>query len=197
MPFPRDAPNMIRGKLDAGSLPRGTPVKMWTGHGHGNVCDGCEQAIGRIQAAFRLRREREHWQLYRQLAGLRAPHVEGPAEDGPAACRNQAAGAIPARLIGTPDNRPQRAPARSANARRSIARAAALRPCFARCCCRCCALAAIRRSPALLTTWPFAWSCRGSASASNYHAGAFRRPGELARPGKSSAGTPGRPPEHS
>jgi hypothetical protein len=45
MPFPPDAPEKIREKMDHGILPRTPPAKMWAGQGRGDACAGCDQPI--------------------------------------------------------------------------------------------------------------------------------------------------------
>jgi hypothetical protein len=45
MPFPPDAPNKIREKLDLGLLPAVPPARMWAGHGGGLPCAGCDLPI--------------------------------------------------------------------------------------------------------------------------------------------------------
>ena len=37
--------DMIRTKLDAGTLPLHAPIKLWAGIGTGEPCSGCEQPI--------------------------------------------------------------------------------------------------------------------------------------------------------
>ncbi|HEU5321147.1 MAG TPA: hypothetical protein VFX28_10115 [Methylomirabilota bacterium] len=54
MPFPTDAPEKIRDKLDRGVLPREAPGKMYAGFGQGHPCDGCDQPIAPTQVEYEL-----------------------------------------------------------------------------------------------------------------------------------------------
>jgi hypothetical protein len=45
---------MIRKKLDAGTLPLDAPAKLWAGIGAGRLCAACEQAIGPTQSEYEL-----------------------------------------------------------------------------------------------------------------------------------------------
>jgi hypothetical protein len=42
MPFPPDAPEKIREKVERGTLPRTPPARMFAGYGHGEICAGCD-----------------------------------------------------------------------------------------------------------------------------------------------------------
>jgi hypothetical protein len=46
--------DMIRSKLDAGTLPRENHIKLWTGYGSGRPCVACEQIILRAQVEHEL-----------------------------------------------------------------------------------------------------------------------------------------------
>ena len=84
MPFPADAPKMIREKIDAGDLPRDTPEKMYAGFGKGSLCDGCETPILPTQVEYEFeaagdRVIRFHlgcaglWEAYRRSRGWSKP----------------------------------------------------------------------------------------------------------------------------
>jgi hypothetical protein len=45
MTAPTSVAEMVRKKLDAGTLPLDAPVKLWARFGHGNPCSACEQPI--------------------------------------------------------------------------------------------------------------------------------------------------------
>jgi hypothetical protein len=42
MPFPPDAPEKIREKVERGTLPRTPPARMFAGSGHGEICADCD-----------------------------------------------------------------------------------------------------------------------------------------------------------
>ena len=44
--------DMIRMKLDVGTLPLDAPAKLWAGIGTGKLCTACEQAIGPTQTEY-------------------------------------------------------------------------------------------------------------------------------------------------
>jgi hypothetical protein len=44
--------DMIRDKIDAGTLPLAEPVKLWAGMGSGRACTACEQLILPAQAEY-------------------------------------------------------------------------------------------------------------------------------------------------
>jgi hypothetical protein len=44
--------NMIRSKLDAGTLPHDAPAKLWAGLGTGQQCTICEEPIENSQAEY-------------------------------------------------------------------------------------------------------------------------------------------------
>ena len=52
MPFPPNAAEMIRAKLDASLLPSKITGKMYAGFGTHRPCDGCETAILRTQVEY-------------------------------------------------------------------------------------------------------------------------------------------------
>src|SRR5262245_15918943 len=52
MPFPPNAADLIRAKLDAGILPSKVVGRMYAGYGDGNRCDGCETSILRAQVEY-------------------------------------------------------------------------------------------------------------------------------------------------
>jgi hypothetical protein len=52
MPFPLDATQKIREKMDAGVLPRDAPPKMYAGYGKGEPCAGCETPILPAQVEY-------------------------------------------------------------------------------------------------------------------------------------------------
>jgi len=52
MPFPLDAPQKIREKLDSGDLPRHAPEQMLAGFGSGKPCNGCETPILAAHAEY-------------------------------------------------------------------------------------------------------------------------------------------------
>jgi hypothetical protein len=45
MPFPPDAPQKIRDKVERGALPRTPPARMFAGYGRGELCGGCDHPI--------------------------------------------------------------------------------------------------------------------------------------------------------
>ncbi len=45
MPFPPDAPDRIRHKVEVGLLPNVPPPRMWADQGDGQPCAGCDQPI--------------------------------------------------------------------------------------------------------------------------------------------------------
>lgn len=49
---PKSLAEMVRDKLDVGTLPVDDPVKMWSGRGTGLPCTACEQAILRVQIEY-------------------------------------------------------------------------------------------------------------------------------------------------
>jgi hypothetical protein len=44
--------DVVRDKLDAGTLPLNDPVKLWAGQGSGRLCALCEQPILKSQAEY-------------------------------------------------------------------------------------------------------------------------------------------------
>ena len=52
MPFPFNAPKLIREKMDLGVLPSDKPSKMYAGHGTGEPCEGCETPIVPAQVEY-------------------------------------------------------------------------------------------------------------------------------------------------
>jgi hypothetical protein len=44
--------DMIRTKLDAGTLPLDAPARLWAGIGSGKVCTACEQPIRATQMEY-------------------------------------------------------------------------------------------------------------------------------------------------
>jgi hypothetical protein len=52
MPFPPQAANLIRERLDAGRLPIAAPPTMWAGYGSGNPCDGCGELLSPTQVEY-------------------------------------------------------------------------------------------------------------------------------------------------
>jgi hypothetical protein len=52
--MPERLADQIRNKLDAGVLPRALPAKMWTGYGHANPCDGCDQPVDPVQIEYQF-----------------------------------------------------------------------------------------------------------------------------------------------
>jgi hypothetical protein len=57
MPFPSDAPQKVREKLDTGVLPRDSPAKMYAGYGKGYRCDACETTILPAQVEYEFETE--------------------------------------------------------------------------------------------------------------------------------------------
>lgn len=51
---PTTIAEMIRKKLDAGTLPLNSPTKLWAGQGSGRLCGACEQRIRTSQAEYEL-----------------------------------------------------------------------------------------------------------------------------------------------
>jgi len=43
--LPKSLANRVRDKLDGGTLPHDSPVKLWAGQGRGQLCTVCELAI--------------------------------------------------------------------------------------------------------------------------------------------------------
>ena len=54
MPFPPEAPEKIREKVQRGDLPLIAPVRMWAGFGTGNCCAGCDLPITSDQAEWEI-----------------------------------------------------------------------------------------------------------------------------------------------
>jgi len=52
MPFPPEAPEKIRRKMQQGALPVRQPARMWAGVGTGAVCDGCDLPIHPDQVEY-------------------------------------------------------------------------------------------------------------------------------------------------
>jgi hypothetical protein len=42
---PTSPPEMVRDKVDAGTLPRDAPLRLWAGRGSGKRCSACEHPI--------------------------------------------------------------------------------------------------------------------------------------------------------
>jgi len=49
---PKSLADLVRDKLDAGTLPHDSPVKLWAGHGRGQLCTVCEQPILTSQVEY-------------------------------------------------------------------------------------------------------------------------------------------------
>ena len=45
---------MVRTKIDAGVLPADLPVKLWAGHGGGELCAVCEEPIVEAQTEYEV-----------------------------------------------------------------------------------------------------------------------------------------------
>ena len=52
MPFPPDAAEKIRTRLDQGILPRDAPAKMWVGFGTYRPCSACDEKIFPAQVEY-------------------------------------------------------------------------------------------------------------------------------------------------
>src|SRR5262249_62298432 len=81
MPYPLDAPNRIRDKMDAGLLPHDAPPTTMHAHfGMGALCDGCDEPILPAQVQYEFDADdgrviKFHlgcaglWEAYRRGAG--------------------------------------------------------------------------------------------------------------------------------
>ena len=49
---PKSLADLVRDKLDAGTLPHESPVKMWAGRGSSQPCTACEQPILKAQVEY-------------------------------------------------------------------------------------------------------------------------------------------------
>ena len=49
---PKSLADLVRDKLDAGTLPHESPVKMWAGNGRGAPCTACDEPILRAQVEY-------------------------------------------------------------------------------------------------------------------------------------------------
>ena len=45
---------VVQDKLDAGTLPRDEPIKLWAGSGSGNTCAACEHPILPSQTEYEV-----------------------------------------------------------------------------------------------------------------------------------------------
>jgi hypothetical protein len=54
MPFPSDAPQKSRDRLDAGTLPTELPPKMYAGYGQGEPCCVCDEPIHKAQVEYEM-----------------------------------------------------------------------------------------------------------------------------------------------
>ena len=50
--MPTSLADLVRDKLDAGTLPHESPVKMWAGNGRGAPCTACDEPILRAQVEY-------------------------------------------------------------------------------------------------------------------------------------------------
>jgi hypothetical protein len=49
---PKSIADVVRDKLDAGTLPLNDPVKLWADQGNGQLCAVCEQPILKSQVEY-------------------------------------------------------------------------------------------------------------------------------------------------
>jgi len=49
---PKTLADLVRDKLDAGTLPHDAPVKLWAGQGKDQLCTVCEQGILTSQVEY-------------------------------------------------------------------------------------------------------------------------------------------------
>ena len=50
--MPKSPADMVRDKIEAGTLPLDRPTKLWAGHGSGKPCASCEQPIPPSQVEY-------------------------------------------------------------------------------------------------------------------------------------------------
>jgi hypothetical protein len=71
MPFPADAANKVRDKMDAGILPRDAPRKMYAGFGTGEPCVACDMPILPAQVEYEFEAaDRRTFRFHLGCAGL-------------------------------------------------------------------------------------------------------------------------------